>query len=125
MAQTKPNSNSKQKPSSKTKVSFIRWDTTDEEEITKRKVRAEHANYRIENVEPTFTYFGTYRVVSVDESHYCVELRSLSENINNCSCPDFLHNQLGTCKHIEYVLLKLAKRLKQIILRMSVYKNVV
>ncbi|MCC6288470.1 MAG: DEAD/DEAH box helicase [Chitinophagaceae bacterium] len=38
---------------------------------------------------------------------YKVALRSADNSLNFCSCPDFKTNQLGTCKHIEAVLLKI------------------
>ncbi|MFZ4738007.1 MAG: SNF2-related protein [Bradymonadia bacterium] len=41
---------------------------------------------------------------------YRVEIRSATERMNTCSCPDFAVNQLGTCKHIEAVLLRLRGR---------------
>lgn len=37
---------------------------------------------------------------------YKVALRSADNSLNFCSCPDFKINQLGTCKHVEAVLLK-------------------
>jgi superfamily II DNA or RNA helicase len=37
-------------------------------------------------------------------TEYRVELRSVTERLNLCTCPDFAHNRLGTCKHIEAVL---------------------
>ena len=40
---------------------------------------------------------------------YEVEIRSCDERINHCTCPDFAGNRLGTCKHIEAVLHRLAK----------------
>ena len=43
---------------------------------------------------------------------YKVRIRSATERLNHCECPDFAFNQLGTCKHIEAVLHKLRKRKK-------------
>lgn len=40
---------------------------------------------------------------------WSVELRSVSDRINSCTCPDFATNRLGTCKHIEAVLHRLRK----------------
>ncbi|MEZ5449763.1 MAG: DEAD/DEAH box helicase [Thiolinea sp.] len=61
------------------------------------------------------TVFGAWKVNSITDdtffSHrYRVNIRSLSERNNYCTCPDFATNQLGTCKHIEGVLHKLRKR---------------
>lgn len=60
-------------------------------------------------------WFGTWEAVSSGSAthfsqRYRVTIRSLQERTNICSCPDFLNNQLGTCKHIEAVLHKLQKR---------------
>ncbi len=41
---------------------------------------------------------------------YRVHIRSLGRRANHCTCPDFATNQLGTCKHIEAVLHRIAKR---------------
>ena len=59
--------------------------------------------------------FGSYEARSLNATgvggtRYRVELRSLSERINHCSCPDFATNRLGTCKHIEAVVHTAAKR---------------
>lgn len=35
---------------------------------------------------------------------YKVNIRSLTERQNTCTCPDWRNNQLGTCKHVEAVL---------------------
>jgi hypothetical protein len=60
-------------------------------------------------------WLGTWEARSLDSAAegrapWRVELRSLSERINHCSCPDFATNRLGTCKHVEAVLHKLRKR---------------
>lgn len=56
----------------------------------------------------TGTVYGDYVVKSVkSQQQYKVALRSADNSLNFCSCPDFKVNQLGTCKHIEAVLLKL------------------
>ena len=59
--------------------------------------------------------FGEWQAESVgSESHfpqrYRVTIRSLKRRANICTCPDFQVNQLGTCKHIEAVVHKIAKR---------------
>ena len=59
--------------------------------------------------------FGEWQAESIgSESHfpqrYRVTIRSLKRRANLCTCPDFQVNQLGTCKHIEAVLHKIAKR---------------
>lgn len=60
-------------------------------------------------------WFGTWQASSTSSPthfsrQYRVTIRSLEQRANICTCPDFLNNQLGTCKHIEAVLHKLRKR---------------
>ena len=59
--------------------------------------------------------FGTWRARSIKPTggiarSYAVQIRSRTDRLNTCTCPDFRTNQLGTCKHIEAVLHKLARR---------------
>ncbi|MFH2122896.1 MAG: DEAD/DEAH box helicase [Pseudomonadota bacterium] len=60
-------------------------------------------------------WFGVWQASSIaSPTHfsrqYRVTIRSLQRRTNICNCPDFLVNQLGTCKHIEAVLHKIGKR---------------
>ncbi len=60
-------------------------------------------------------WFGAWQATSVVSTthfprQYRVTIRSLQRRANICNCPDFLINQLGTCKHIEAVLHKIGKR---------------
>ncbi|MGK2905878.1 MAG: SNF2-related protein [Desulfuromonadales bacterium] len=60
------------------------------------------------------SWFGTWQAASVSSTthfprQYRVCIRSLHRRANVCNCPDFLINQLGTCKHIEAVLHKICK----------------
>lgn len=53
--------------------------------------------------------FGLYKAQSITNNtpwarSYTVHIRSLTEKINDCNCPDLYNNQLGTCKHIEATL---------------------
>jgi len=77
--------------------------------------RAERARteVRVDHIsgEPTF---GSWTAASVSPSShfqrsYTVQIRSLQERANYCTCPDWASNQLGTCKHIEAVLHRLEK----------------
>ncbi len=60
-------------------------------------------------------WFGTWRARSIKaagnhfQTSYRVQIRSLSQRANHCTCPDFATNQLGTCKHIEAVLHRVSK----------------
>lgn len=60
-------------------------------------------------------WFGTWEARSFTSkaegrAPYMVQIRSLSERLNHCTCPDFATNRLGTCKHVEAVLHRLRKR---------------
>ncbi len=87
------------------------WRTTDEDEIERRRQRALTEGIRVQSLPEDRGYFGAYHVSTSDQSAYVVELRSASEAINSCDCPDYEVNGLGTCKHIEAVL-HLKKRRK-------------
>ena len=55
--------------------------------------------------------FSEYRVANPQKgTQYRVAIRGLSRGDNFCSCPDLATNALGTCKHVEFVLAKLARR---------------
>ncbi|MES2643584.1 MAG: SNF2-related protein [Myxococcota bacterium] len=60
-------------------------------------------------------WFGAWDAWSLDPRagaghRYRVGIRSVGERVNHCTCPDFATNRLGTCKHVEAVLLRLRKR---------------
>ena len=60
--------------------------------------------FELENVgsDPVFSDFWVENPQS--KSAYRVEIRGAFPGDNRCSCPDFRTNELGTCKHIEFVL---------------------
>ncbi len=60
-----------------------------------------------------------FEVVSGSGRQYDVQIRSIEERANGCSCPDFLSNLLGTCKHVEAVLQRLRKRHGKRLIRMA------
>lgn len=45
----------------------------------------------------------------VSNRSYRVAIRGAQPGANYCACPDYATNELGTCKHIEFVLAKLEK----------------
>jgi hypothetical protein len=55
--------------------------------------------------------FSTFDVTSTTNCTYRVQIRSLTEPQNSCTCPHYLTNLVGTCKHIEGVLLNLKEAL--------------
>ncbi len=57
------------------------------------------------------TFFSDFRVSNPEsKSHYRVAIRGLRPGDNFCACPDYASNELGTCKHIEFTLVRLEKR---------------
>jgi len=55
--------------------------------------------------------FSEFRVSNTDNGgHYRVAIRGAASGDNLCTCPDFATNDLGTCKHIEFTLARLAAR---------------
>lgn len=78
--------------------------------IKDRRKRAK-AEVQVE-AESGQPWFGSWRASSINATFprtYRVIIRSLAKRRNYCSCPDFAGNQLGTCKHIEAALHKIAK----------------
>ncbi len=58
----------------------------------------------------TEKFFSDFKVVNpVSNRGYRVAIRGLRPGDNFCACPDYATNELGTCKHIEFVLAKLEK----------------
>ena len=87
---------------------------TDEESVVLRHKAAEKEAARVEETAIDGEFFGAYQVASSQWTQpYDVEIRSLVEPINSCTCQDFMMNRLGTCKHIERVLQTLPKRRKR------------
>lgn len=112
----KPNkskrNNSKSKKIAKDKsikLDIDGWNTTDADEIKRRRLRGQIEKFSIKNINAAQPYFSTFLVGSEQDRQYYVEIRSLSEHINSCDCPDYRSNRLGTCKHIEHVLFRLKK----------------
>ena len=56
--------------------------------------------------EPFFSDFHVSNPQS--RSIYRVAIRGLQPGDNFCACPDYATNELGTCKHIEFTLARLA-----------------
>jgi hypothetical protein len=80
-----------------------------ERQIAERQVRASAAIAKILE-RPDGEPDGDYRVKSASGKTYRVAMRGPGLFENYCSCPDFAVNTLGTCKHIEALLLRLRKR---------------
>jgi len=90
---------------------ILGWATTDEDEIQMRQFRAVTEAMDVQPLDKEGDYYSTFAVhAKTTLNPYRVEIRSLDRRENNCSCPDFRVNGLGTCKHIEAVLAKLRGR---------------
>jgi len=77
---------------------------THEDLVEERRERA-----RVERFAIRSERAGEFRVASPSGYFYNVILRSLKDRANSCDCPDFIANHLGTCKHIEAILLKVRR----------------
>ena len=86
------------------------WRTTDEDEINRRRERAQSEDFQITNATPAHPIFSNFHVKSGSGLTYSVEVRDLGQRQFACQCVDFRINGLGTCKHIEAVLLHLQAR---------------
>ena len=80
-----------------------------EQQIAARQERAAAAPLKILK-RPAIGPYGDYSVKSASGQTYKVAIRGLGRFENYCSCPDFAINTLGTCKHVEAMLLRLRKR---------------
>ena len=67
-------------------------------------------SFTFENLgtEPVFSEFRVTNPAS--GGRYRVAIRGLQPGENFCSCPDFSTNDLGTCKHVEFMLGRLQKK---------------
>lgn len=67
-------------------------------------------DFGLENLgeEPFFSEFRVSNPAS--QTSYRVAIRGLGPGGNFCSCPDYATNELGTCKHLEFVLARLLKK---------------
>src|SRR6266568_4794240 len=90
------------------------WRTTDEDEINRRRVRAQTEEFRVTNSQPRHPIFSNFRVRSGSGLSYSVEIRDLRQRQFACDCVDFRINGLGTCKHVEAVLLYLEARFRRL-----------
>jgi SNF2 family DNA or RNA helicase len=80
-----------------------------EQQISERRERAKSAIAKLVT-RPEGKVFGDYRVKSASGRFYRVAMRGAGLFENYCSCPDFAVNTLGTCKHIEALLLRISGR---------------
>jgi SNF2 family DNA or RNA helicase len=92
-----------------------------EQQIAERRDRAGQTVIKVLKRPPAGPY-GDYTIESSSGKTYRVAVRGPGLFENYCSCPDFAVNTLGTCKHIEAMLLQLRKRNKKALDR-AVYQR--
>ena len=92
-----------------------------ERQIERRRERAKKEEFKVRNIGP-HKVFSHFSIAKPDGCQYKVQIRSLTEQLNTCTCPDYQTNLLGTCKHIEHVLLSLEKKNKRLF-RQAVHKG--
>ena len=81
------------------------WKTTDEDEVARRRRRAEVEPISVKPLDSRLNLFGTFIATTGDSGRpHRIEVRSIGQRENSCDCPDFRINGLGTCKHVEAVL---------------------
>jgi hypothetical protein len=97
----------------KTKLSHLRRPDDLTPDAWQRQLRRQFGReqkLKVENLgdEPVFC---EYRVTNPKSGgSYRVAIRGAQPGENFCACPDFAANDLGTCKHIEFVLARLERR---------------
>lgn len=85
-------------------ISPLEWQRT-----LRRQFGREQA-FELENIG-TEPFFSEFRVSNPQsKSVYRVAIRGELPGDNYCACPDYATNELGTCKHIEFVLAQLEKK---------------
>lgn len=77
-----------------------------QQQIERRRDRAAEDIAAITNRGKHAAY-STFEVTSNSGRAYQVQIHSLTDLLNNCTCADYQTNLIGTCKHIEGVLLNL------------------
>ncbi len=90
------------------------WLTSDAQELEARRLRAKAEAMSLRNLMPGHGIFADFSVRRDDQEAartYIVEIRSLRDRVNYCTCPDFAKNSLGSCKHIEKVVMQLEEQL--------------
>jgi superfamily II DNA or RNA helicase len=96
----------KKKATKETKVSYSKKPENisfEEWQIALRRQFALEQKFKIKNTgeHPVFSDFDVTNPQT--QKTYKVAIRSNTIGFNFCNCPDFKINNLGTCKHIEYV----------------------
>src|ERR1043166_5019487 len=75
------------------------WRTSDQDEIIRRRVRAQTEDFRISNTDARHPIFSNFRVQSGSGLSYSVEIRGLEQRQFACDCGAFRINGRGTGKN--------------------------
>jgi len=86
------------------------WNSSDEDEIERRRKRAVSESFDINPAANSGSIFSDWFITGASRETYRVEIRSLNSAINSCGCKDYQVNGLGTCKHVEAVLMLAQQR---------------
>jgi len=74
-----------------------------------RRQYGREQDFLLENIGSE-AVFSDFRVTNPASGRtYRVAIRGAEPGVNFCSCPDFRTNALGTCKHVEFTLARLAR----------------
>ncbi len=78
----------------------------DEAILERVKKGRNEVSVKLINGNPGFGIWQATSIISATHTKksYQVQIRSLDQRMNYCTCPDLATNRLGTCKHIEAVL---------------------
>jgi hypothetical protein len=80
-----------------------------QEQIERRRKRGREDLKRIEN-QGSHPLFSLFKVTSTSGQTYRVRIHDPHALQNTCTCPDYRTNLIGTCKHIEGVLIQLQEK---------------
>ena len=80
-----------------------------QQQIERRRKRGAEELQRIIN-RGHHPIYSTFEVTSISGRTYRVRIHDLEELRNTCTCPDYRTNLIGTCKHVEGVLIQLRER---------------
>jgi superfamily II DNA or RNA helicase len=116
MIESTARSNRKRKPKAKAKeraLSRVRAPedlSLEDWQIGLRRQFGSEQNFICENLgnEPVFSEFRVSNPGS--GGRYRVSIRGVAPGSNRCDCGDYATNELGTCKHIEFVLAHLSRK---------------
>ncbi|HEX6386975.1 MAG TPA: DEAD/DEAH box helicase [Anaerolineae bacterium] len=80
-----------------------------QEQIERRRKRGREDLKRIVN-QGSHPIYSVFEVTSTSGQTYRVRIHDLEELHNTCTCPDYRTNLIGTCKHIEGVLIQMQEK---------------